>query len=174
LFGYSLKHPSSSSNSGSNADTATPSTYYKNAIISKSILDALPVSNIRDSLWKQLKVESASSSKRLVVIDDGPTGCQTVSDIDLLLNYSVDDFKKQILKDDKPFFILTNSRSLTEDDARERLDDVLSNLTTAAFETGYLKPFQFISRSDSTLRGHFPAEVEVRKVKLSSNHFLCL
>eukprot|EP00602_Paraphysomonas_sp_CaronLab_P010119 CAMPEP_0185029606 /NCGR_PEP_ID=MMETSP1103-20130426/16007_1 /TAXON_ID=36769 /ORGANISM="Paraphysomonas bandaiensis, Strain Caron Lab Isolate" /LENGTH=796 /DNA_ID=CAMNT_0027564415 /DNA_START=137 /DNA_END=2527 /DNA_ORIENTATION=+ len=98
--------------------------------------------------------------KRLVVLDDDPTGCQTMHSINVLLQYSVEDLCKQLSRDDKTFYILTNSRSMKEEDAVKVTLTAVSNLYKAAVKMGYEKEFEFISRGDSTLRGHFPAETE--------------
>jgi uncharacterized protein YgbK (DUF1537 family) len=56
------------------------------------------------------------------------------------------------------FYILTNSRALTRDQAC-RLGEVIgANLKQAGRNTAV--PISVISRSDSTLRGHFPYEVD--------------
>jgi uncharacterized protein YgbK (DUF1537 family) len=57
------------------------------------------------------------------------------------------------------FFILTNSRALHTEDARKLIAEICGNLQTAAKEAGV--KFEIVLRSDSTLRGHFPAEPEV-------------
>lgn len=57
------------------------------------------------------------------------------------------------------FYVLTNSRGLTETETTALHRELVENLCTAAEETG--TAFQIISRSDSTLRGHFPLETEL-------------
>ena len=56
------------------------------------------------------------------------------------------------------FYILTNSRSLPERDAVALNREIAANLRAASAQVG--RPFTIISRSDSTLRGHFPAETD--------------
>jgi uncharacterized protein YgbK (DUF1537 family) len=56
------------------------------------------------------------------------------------------------------FFVLTNSRALLETRAVARNREIASNLLDASQDTGV--PFVIASRSDSTLRGHFPAETD--------------
>jgi uncharacterized protein YgbK (DUF1537 family) len=64
------------------------------------------------------------------------------------------------------FFILTNSRALHPPQARELMHEICSNLKSAASETGV--HFEIVSRSDSTLRGHFPLEVQAAEDILGS------
>jgi hypothetical protein len=105
---------------------------------------------------------SASSSRRsrLVVLDDDPTGCQTIYDLNVLLEYDTDSLVKQLRLDHPIFYILTNSRAMAEADAIQVTQLILHNLLEAKARLGYPYSFQFISRGDSTLRGHYPAEVD--------------
>jgi uncharacterized protein YgbK (DUF1537 family) len=104
----------------------------------------------------QREVRSAGST--IVVLDDDPTGTQTVYDVPILTRWSEDILKAELQTAPPLFYILTNSRSLTESDAAELARTIGSNLNRAAVETG--RAVTVISRSDSTLRGHYPAEVD--------------
>ena len=55
------------------------------------------------------------------------------------------------------FYILTNSRSLTESEAIQMTRKIGQNIKAAASVNN--TRFWVISHSDSTLRGHYPAEV---------------
>lgn len=88
-----------------------------------------------------------------VVIDDDPTGCQTVHNIDILLTTDQAVLEEQ-LKTKKHFFILTNSRSLSSKDAFEVNKQICQKLKRIN------KHVRIISRSDSTLRGHFKEEID--------------
>ena len=56
------------------------------------------------------------------------------------------------------FYVITNSRSLTAADAAALSREIGANLKQAMAATGMA--VEVISRSDSTLRGHFPGEVD--------------
>ena len=100
-----------------------------------------------------------SGAPKLVVLDDDPTGTQTVYDIDVLAEWSEESLS-EALADAKPaFYILTNSRSLSQAEAIRLNREIARNLAAASRRTG--RPFAIASRSDSTLRGHFPAETDV-------------
>ena len=135
--------------------------------ISIDILDHLPASNIHKSLWPRLQDSLTLDNKRLVILDDDPTGCQTVYDCNVLLNFSVESISTQLKRDDKLFFILTNTRSLEQGDAVQRTAEIIDNLNEAVAQTLYPYELQILSRSDSTLRGHYPAEVDIIQKKYS-------
>ncbi|MDR3643759.1 MAG: four-carbon acid sugar kinase family protein [Clostridia bacterium] len=99
-----------------------------------------------------------SLSDKIIVLDDDPTGVQTVHDIYVYTDWSKESIRDGLLSPQRMFFILTNSRSLTEDETI-RLHTVISrNIAEVALELGI--GYILVSRSDSTLRGHYPAETE--------------
>ena len=101
----------------------------------------------------------ANGRIKIVVLDDDPTGTQTVFDLPVLTEWSVAALKAEFVKKQYPaFYILTNSRSMPEAEARALNSEIGQNLMEAATATG--QPFTLVSRSDSTLRGHFPSEVD--------------
>src|SRR4051794_32859000 len=100
----------------------------------------------------------ADGSKKLVVLDDDPTGVQTVHGIAVLARWSVEDLAAELPRPEPAFFILTNSRSLPEAEAVALNREIVGNLVEASRQTGI--EFAVASRSDSTLRGHFPAETD--------------
>ena len=71
------------------------------------------------------------------------------------------------------FFILTNTRAMTPLQAAEITREVCQNLKIALAETG-VEDFVVVSRSDSTLRGHYPVETDVIAEELGGfdAHFL--
>ncbi|XP_024963400.1 uncharacterized protein LOC112503631 [Cynara cardunculus var. scolymus] len=95
--------------------------------------------------------------KTLVVLDDDPTGTQTVHDVDVLTEWNVESLVEQLRSRPKCFFILTNSRALSSDKASALITDICQNLCTAAKSVGN-NDYTVVLRGDSTLRGHFPDE----------------
>lgn len=133
-----------------------------NPIDLKSTLDALPKqpsSNLREEVVSKLKDPDAHIPI-LVALDDDPTGTQTCHDIHVLTVWDkttlVEEFKQT--PRGGGFFILTNSRALHPPQAKELMHEICTNLKSAAAEVGV--EFEIVSRSDSTLRGHFPLEPE--------------
>ncbi|XP_042503189.1 uncharacterized protein LOC122080300 [Macadamia integrifolia] len=100
-----------------------------------------------------------NASKTLVVLDDDPTGTQTVHDIEVLTEWSVESLVEQFERKPKCFFILTNSRSLSSDKAVALIKDICGNLETAAKSVENIG-YTVVLRGDSTLRGHFPEEAD--------------
>lgn len=96
---------------------------------------------------------------RLVILDDDPTGIQTVHGC-LLLTQWDDDSIRNAFQHKAPFFyILTNTRAMTREDAAKVIEEAMEAVIRVNREFGY--KLICISRSDSTLRGHFPLETDV-------------
>lgn len=109
------------------------------------------------SLLTEIREFNRRSGRKLVILDDDPTGTQTVHDVYLLSQWSVEKLAAE-LEQSNTFFVLTNSRSLSTADAACLTKEIGANLRTAAQTAGV--QVTLASRSDSTLRGHYPAEVE--------------
>jgi uncharacterized protein YgbK (DUF1537 family) len=110
---------------------------------------------------------------KIIVLDDDPTGSQTVHSCLLLMRWDVETLRLG-LRDDAPiFFILTNTRSLTPEDAATVTREVCHNLKIA-LDAEQIQDFLVVSRSDSTLRGHYPIETDVIAAELGpfDAHFL--
>jgi uncharacterized protein YgbK (DUF1537 family) len=95
----------------------------------------------------------------LVVLDDDPTGTQTCHGINVLTTWSVNKLAAELQSGTKGFFVLTNSRALGPEDAKALLSEICKNLKAASERTKIT--YEVVLRGDSTLRGHFPLEVEV-------------
>ena len=89
-----------------------------------------------------------------VVLDDDPTGSQTVHDCLLLLKWDCSTLVKGFESNSNLFFILANTRSLSENDAKLTIEEICKNLKTVITSQAYVEEIIFISRGDSTLRGH--------------------
>lgn len=105
-----------------------------------------------------------SSPRVLVVLDDDPTGTQSVCDLPVLTRWEAEDFRWAFSHriGDRPapaVYVMTNTRSLDPAEAAVRNREVVTYALAAAAETG--TRLGFVSRSDSTLRGHFPLEPDV-------------
>lgn len=105
-----------------------------------------------------VRAASEALGSRLVVLDDDPTGTQSVADLPVLTAWDVEDFAAVFSTDAPAVYVLTNARSLGEADARTRNREVAVNALTAARDAGI--ELEFVSRGDSTLRGHFPLETD--------------
>jgi uncharacterized protein YgbK (DUF1537 family) len=110
---------------------------------------------------------------KIIVLDDDPTGSQTVHSCLLLMQWDVETLR-QGLRDESPiFFVLTNTRALTPVAAEAVTREVCQHLRQAIALEG-IQDFLVVSRSDSTLRGHYPVETDAIADELGpfDAHFL--
>ncbi|MHB1084550.1 MAG: four-carbon acid sugar kinase family protein [Thiobacillus sp.] len=96
---------------------------------------------------------------KIIVLDDDPTGSQTVHSCLLLTRWDVATLKTALADAAPLFFILTNTRGMDAARAADITREVCINLKRALAD--YAGPVLFVSRSDSTLRGHYPVETDV-------------
>ena len=103
---------------------------------------------------------------KIVVLDDDPTGIQTVYDVDVLMSFDEDELIRMLENPEKMVFLSTNSRSLLPEETENLHITIMRNLSSASLKTK--RDFLVISRGDSTLRGHYPLESEIIKTELQS------
>jgi uncharacterized protein YgbK (DUF1537 family) len=100
---------------------------------------------------------------KIIVIDDDPTGSQTVHGCLLLTRWDVDTLLEGLRDDSPMFFVLSNTRGMSAGDAarvtREICDNLREALRLHAAQGHDIQPI-IVSRSDSTLRGHYPIETD--------------
>ena len=130
------------------------------------ILSSYPPVNEK-TVDELLAKEIAGSNKKIVVLDDDPTGVQTVHDISVYTNWSEDSIRKGFAEENKLFYILTNSRGFTAAQTEIAHREIAKAVDAVSKETG--KEYIFISRSDSTLRGHYPLETIILKEEYEKN-----
>lgn len=102
--------------------------------------------------------------RKVVVLDDDPTGIQTVHDVYVYTDWRPESVRAGFDAQEPIFFILTNSRGLGEAQTRRAHCEIAQSVVQAARETK--QDFVLISRSDSTLRGHYPLETQVLREEL--------
>ncbi len=110
---------------------------------------------------------------KIIVLDDDPTGSQTVHSCLLLMDWDVATLKLG-LQDDVPIvFILSNTRAMSPHQAAATTQQICQNLKIAIAQAE-IKDFLVVSRSDSTLRGHYPVETDIIAQELGGfdAHFL--
>lgn len=114
-----------------------------------------------------LKQEIEKNNKKIVVLDDDPTGVQTVHDISVYTNWEKETIRQGFEEKNNLFYILTNSRGFTAEKTTAAHNEISAVVDEVARETG--REYIFISRSDSTLRGHYPLETEILKANYEKN-----
>ena len=114
-----------------------------------------------------------SNKPKIIVLDDDPTGSQTVHSCLLLMHWDVDTLRLGLQDDSPIFFVLTNTRSLPPESAASVTREVCQNLKLALAAEN-ITDFLVVSRSDSTLRGHYPIETDAIAQELGpfDAHFL--
>lgn len=134
--------------------------------LSSEILDAIPAVDrqvVDGLLGKALK----TLNKKIIVLDDDPTGVQTVHDISVFTDWSLESIEQGFKEDQPMFFILTNSRGLTVEETKKVHQTIAGNILQIAKKLD--REFIIISRSDSTLRGHYPLETSILKDTIESS-----
>lgn len=115
----------------------------------------------------------STQTPKIIVLDDDPTGSQTVHSCLLLTRWDLETLRMG-LRDASPiFFVLTNTRALLPQSADAVTREVCQTLKQAiALEQ--VDDFLVVSRSDSTLRGHYPIETDAIAEELGpfDAHFL--
>jgi len=109
---------------------------------------------------------------KIIVLDDDPTGSQTVHGCLLLTRWDIATLKEALADSAPLFFVLTNTRGMSAERASAVTREVCRNLKQALAGTD-IHPI-YVSRSDSTLRGHYPVETDVMTEELGpfDAHFL--
>mgnify|MGYP001323804394 CR=1 FL=1 len=130
---------------------------------------------------------------KIIIIDDDPTGSQTVNDCNLILRWDYETLLKGLKDSSNLLFILANTRSLSKKDVKIRLKEICSALREIMNNSSFAEEdFVLISRGDSTLRGHnfvepdiinellgpfdatfyIPAFIEGNRTTVNGNHFV--
>ena len=111
--------------------------------------------------FEMYQSEIRNVETKWIVLDDDPTGTQTVNNVSVYTHWDEESIRAGFNETKPLFFILTNSRGMTESETIKTHKEIAERVVKVAQETG--KEFHIISRSDSTLRGHYPTETETLK-----------
>ncbi|WP_320666824.1 four-carbon acid sugar kinase family protein [Prochlorococcus sp. MIT 1307] len=99
---------------------------------------------------------------KIVVFDDDPTGSQTVYGCPLLLRWDKSSLVQAINHPSPLLFLLANTRSMNPVLAEKRIGEICQSIKQVLIEQEILlENICFVSRGDSTLRGHGTLEPEV-------------
>ena len=122
----------------------------------QEVLNRLPALLNGQSLLPLLREAADRVPEKIIVLDDDPTGIQTVHDVHVYTDWGIESIRQGFAGENRVFYLLTNSRSFTVEETTRVHREIASNIAAVAKETGV--PFQVILRGDSTLRGHYPLE----------------
>ncbi len=113
----------------------------------------------QEAVSRGLKDALSKLNRKIVVLDDDPTGVQTMHGVYVYTDWSEESILAGFESSESIFFILTNSRSFDKRQTTRVHETITRRVVKVARETG--KRFLIISRGDSTLRGHYPHEMHV-------------
>lgn len=108
-------------------------------------------------LLPQISGGLSRNCRKLWILDDDPTGTQTIAGLPVITTWDLPTLQTEFDDASPACFILTNSRGLTVEQSRHLHRELMRNLREAAGQRSY----GVISRSDSTLRGHYPTETDI-------------
>ena len=131
--------------------------------LDQAILNQLPHADAvqANTLFAQ---ELKRLDRKIVVLDDDPTGIQTVHGVHVYTDWQQSTMDEGFAEKNNLFFILTNSRSFTVEQTLQCHKEIAQRIWNASQQSQ--KPFLLISRGDSTLRGHYPLETETLRTEL--------
>lgn len=128
-----------------------------------SVLEQFPAPD-GTAVHKCFKEEYKDFHRKVVVLDDDPTGVQTVHGISVYTDWTYESLREGM--EEGMFFVLTNSRSFSAEETEREHRLLAAGAVRAARDSG--RELLLISRGDSTLRGHYPLEPEVLKEELEA------
>lgn len=141
-------------------------------VLAQPLLSQLPPLWPDDRLRTEIRRRQEASGACVVAFDDDPTGTQTVAGVRVLSRPGPEDLRLALQSGEPAFYLLANSRSLPREDAVSIVRSLAAGLAAAAHHVG--RPVLIVSRSDSTLRGHFPAETDALSEGLGAEHSVLL
>lgn len=113
-----------------------------------------------------------ATGRKLIILDDDPLGCQTVYDLPIVTDWSAATLRAELAGDAPACFVLTNSRSMPAGQAERVYEGIGRRLSRLEAQTG--QAFNILTRCDSTLRGHFPGEIEALQRGMNRPFSACL
>lgn len=132
----------------------------------KDVFNQVPAVDIH-VVDEMLKKELLDFNRKIIVLDDDPTGVQTIHGISVYTDWSMESIERGFLEENSMFFLLTNSRGFTAAETKQVHEEIAANITEVAKK--HNQEFLIISRGDSTLRGHYPLETQVLQETIESS-----
>ena len=136
-------------------------------MLKEQIISAIESGNQCKGFLEEIQKEIIATPKSIVILDDDPTGTQTVYNLPVVTSWESSVLEKEIINS-PVFFILTNSRSLQIEEANQLAESLGSKLNKLSKK--HNKQLIVVSRGDSTLRGHYPNEVDALAIGLENQN----
>lgn len=111
-----------------------------------------------EDLGPSIRESLVSSNRTIVVLDDDPTGTQTVYDVPVLTRFEESRIGDVLRTNPPMLFLSTNSRAMDQSQTQLLHQTLAATLKLSGAAHG--RQIELISRSDSTLRGHYPLETD--------------
>ena len=121
------------------------------------LLATLPPEWPETDLRERIRQATVASGQKIAVLDDDPTGTQTVHGLPVVTTWTPQALEAAWEEAETTFYVLTNSRRYPLEEARAMNRQIAHNLAQIARKRT-VEPV-VVSRSDSTLRGHYPGEI---------------
>lgn len=118
-----------------------------------------PAPLVIDDARLKIREANLASGTRVIFLDDDPTGSQSVQGVPVLTRWTPDDLRWAFAQPSSGFFILTNTRGLNDSEAASTMREVAAVIDRVAVDLDVR--YSLVTRSDSTLRGHYPLETDV-------------
>lgn len=129
----------------------------KEILLRNDFMNSLPGFSSSIDIEKKYRELSGKRTSPLIILDDDPTGIQTIHGLNVYMSWDQEVFKEIFAKNEIAF-IHTNTRAYPQSKVRIILKEIMTNILHVAKNNN--STFEIISRSDSTLRGHYPFETE--------------
>jgi uncharacterized protein YgbK (DUF1537 family) len=123
----------------------------------RELLGTLPPEWPEAGLLTEIREATIASGRKIVVLDDDPTGAQTVHGVPVITRWTPDVLAAAWDEAETTFYVLTNSRRYPLEQAAAMNREIARHLAHVARQHR-VEPV-VVSRSDSTLRGHYPGEL---------------
>ena len=104
-------------------------------MLNASVLDRYPKVDIA-AVQALLEEKCREDRHKIIVLDDDPTGVQTVHDISVYTDWSYDSIKRGFEEKGKLFYILTNSRGFTVEHTTRAHLEIGETAAKVSEETG--------------------------------------
>ena len=128
------------------------------SLLYSDVLNKHRNNEVYDLLDEKVNQYLTTFNYKVIVLDDDPTGTQTVNSIPVYTHYDDPSIHDMFMESSRTVFLLTNSRAMSEAQTEALHVEIGERIEKIAriHERQYL----IISRGDSTLRGHYPLELD--------------
>lgn len=134
-------------------------------VLKAEVFAAIP--NVNEKFYRdELAAALKNFTRKIVVLDDDPTGVQTVNGISVYTDWTDESIAAGFAEENSMFFILTNSRAFSAEKTRAEHKKIAERICAASEKFG--RNFVIVSRCDSTLRGHYPLETQTLRETLEA------